>query len=138
MSRPIYDVHEALLRTALNITEDGVLPENVVELYWDYARTYSRLGLPIDPAAIAHIVVIAGRAVQDPPTSFLDIAGQLDRGAKVVAKFRNKWRWGQFIEIDEADKRVLVQLDDDTAEIRKFQPTSVRLPTEEELADIGE
>lgn len=134
----IDEAHENLLRTALNLSEEQQLPSDVVELYWEFARTAHRINSLITPEMLVSIIVLAGRSVPEKPASILDSISDLEINARILAKFRNKWRWGRFQMYDKNEGKVIVQLDDGTSENRKFRPTSVRLPTREELQEIGE
>lgn len=137
--QPMDERHEAMLKTALKLTEDHSLPDAVVELYWDAARTALRLGTRIGPPELLTIILLAKAAPPSDPISFLDERGHIQRGDRVLAKFRKAWRWGRFVRMDERDAKVIVALDDDAGENeRAFAPTGVRYPTREELKLIGE
>lgn len=138
MDRSLSNEHEALLRTALRLDESRSIPDRAIDLYWEFSRTLRRLGLPLTERELAIITVLAGLAPPEPATSFLDEAPVLQVNDRVLAKFRGKFRWGYYQGVDSRSKKILVQLDDETAEVRNFSPTSVRLPEKEELASIGE
>ena len=137
--QPMDDRHEAMLKTALKLVESQPLPEAVVELYWEAARTATRLGTRLSPSDLLTVVLLANAAPRPDPVSFLDERNDIQRGDRVLAKFRKAWRWGRFVRMDERDAKVVVPLDDDAGENeRSFAPTSVRYPTREELKKIGE
>ena len=136
--RPMDESHESLLRTALKLGPEDPLPENVVDIYWDVARTSSRMGGTMSHPLLVLVVMLSGKGTPADPVSFLD-EKDVSRGDRVLAKFRGKWRWGRWVLVDLADKKIHVQLDEDAGEdIRKFQPSSVRWPTRDELKSIGE
>jgi hypothetical protein len=136
--RPISEEHEAILKTALNIEESEPLPDNVRELYWDVERTARRIGGRVDGALLVFIAVWSGRPTPGEPVSFLDVikTKAIKVQGRVLARHRNEWHWGKYKGVK--GKKIVVQLDDDTAEDREFHPTVVRLPTRDEVKTIGE
>jgi hypothetical protein len=134
MDRPLPEHHVQLLKSALKLDEEATLPEHVEEIYWCVERTARRIGQNIDGNTLVMICMLANRPTTPDPVSFLDAKPAY--GDKVLAKFRGDWRWGVFHKM--ARKKVVVQLDDDTAEEREFHPTQVRRPSREEKALIGE
>lgn len=132
--RPIPEEHEGLLLSALKLEPNNELPKDVVELYWETTRTARRIGQPVSGDLLVVICLIAGRATQSDPVSFLDREPVV--GERVLAKHRDEWHWGEFKRLN--GKRVIVQLDDDTAEDREFGPTQVRRPSRAERKLIGE
>jgi hypothetical protein len=132
------DEHAALLRTALKLEDGADLPQNVIDTYWDLERTARRLRATIDRTALLMIVMIARGGSPPDPDSFLDEVPAMKRGDRVLAKFRNQWKWGKFVAVEQATKRIIVELDQDCGSERNFQPTGVRKPTKEELVSIGE
>lgn len=140
IDRPIEDHHEQMLKSLLLIRDDKEkIPTEIVEAYWKFARLARRIGHPITPDILILIVSQHKSMPKEQPVSFLDDVEkhQLTRNTKVIAKFRNKWRWGLFQKVRLDDKKIIVMLDDDNAEERAFAPTSVRMPTSEELSEIG-
>ena len=134
--RPLPEEHEGLLRTALHLKAGEALPEVVVRTYWDAERTARRMGARLDSTALVMICLLANRAAPEPPASFLD-GPPPKHGDRVLAKFRDKWRWGHFRAVK--GRSVIVLVDDDPAvEDREFKPTDVRRPSREELSLIGE
>lgn len=132
--RPIPEEHEGLLKSALKLEENGELPKDVVELYWQTTRTARRIGQHVSGDLLVVIALLAGRATKPDPVSFIDrepVAGE-----RVLAKHRDEWHWGVFKRVN--GKSVVVQLDDDTAEDREFGPTQVRRPSRAERKLIGE
>jgi len=130
--------HEAILRNALKLESNTDLPSDVVDLYWDIERTARRLGQNLSVHELILVVVLAGRPTQADPTSFLD-ERDIKTGDRVLAKYRNGWKWGRFVKHDHQQKKVIVTLDDDNGEEeRRFSATGVRHPSREELKLIGE
>jgi hypothetical protein len=130
--------HEARLKTALKLNECDDLPKDVVDIYWQVARTARRLGAPCDTSELLLVCLLANKPSRPDPVSFLDNT-ELEYGTRVLAKFRNQWRFGKLIRVDKQTKKVIVSLDDDPgADERTFSPTSVTLPSHEELKGIGE
>lgn len=130
--------HEARLKTALKLNECDDLPKEVVDLYWEVTRTARRLGSPVDARELILVCMLANKPSRPDPVSFLD-HGDLQYGTRVLAKFRNQWRWGKLVRVDKRQKKVVVSLDDDAgADERTFSPTNVTLPSNEELRGIGE
>jgi hypothetical protein len=115
MDRPIPEEHEGLLKSALKLEENNELPKEVVELYWDTTRTARRIGQAVSGDLLVTICLLANRATPADPKSFLDRDAKSTRSGKVI-----------------------VQLDDDTAEDREFGPTLVRRPSRAERKLIGE
>jgi hypothetical protein len=136
LERPLPEEHEALLKTILKLEPDSSLPDTLVELYWDAARTARRIGCNVGHELLITICLLANRATPAAPVSFLDVAKQTKVGSRVLARFRGDWRWGVYH--GTVGVNVRVEIDDDTAEVREFAPTSVRLPSREELKKIGE
>jgi len=136
LDRPLPEDHEALLKTALKLEPDHLLPHEVVELYWDATRTARSMCCNIGVETLVTICLLANRATPAAPVSFLDICKDVKVGSRVLARFRGEWRWGEYF--GNFSKRIQVQIDDDTAEVREFAPTSVRLPSRAELKMIGE
>lgn len=138
MSLVMDENHEAILRNALKLEPNTVLPSDVVDLYWDVERTARRLGQNLSVHELILVVMLAGRPTQENPVSFLDETN-LKVGDRILAKYRGKWRWGRFVRQDQQTKRIHVALDEDNGEEeRKMSATSVRFPTREELKLIGE
>lgn len=131
---PLPEHHEGLLRTALKLEVDAELPDKLVELYWSAERTARRIGCRLNENNLVTICLLANRTTPASPVSFLDQNSK--HGDRVLARFRGEWRWGTFKV--KRGKNIVVQIDDDTAEDREFHPTSVRLPSREELKLIGE
>lgn len=131
---------EALLKTAMQIDERRKLPEDARELFGEIKITMDRLGIHyVSPEMLAWIPIILNRVARPEPKTFFDEVqehGDVKYGTRIVAKFRNKWQAGHFHAIEKG--RVIVQLDDDTAEERKLGPTSVRIATKEDLQKIGD
>lgn len=134
MEREVPEEHAGLLKTALKLEENDNLPKHVVELYWDAARTARRIGQPVSGDLLVTICLLANRATPPDPVSFLD--RKPVGGERVLAKHRDEWHWGTFKRVN--NKKVIVQLDDDTAEDREFGPTQVRRPSRAERKLIGE
>lgn len=134
MAREILDTHASRLKTALRIEEDQDLPEEVQELYWrvERASRVIRNGGVTDDGLIL-IAVLAGGG-EAPVTTFIDTARELDRGDRVLAKFRGEWTPGCYYGIKH--NKILVTLDDDIEPQREFAATAVRLPSKDELALI--
>jgi hypothetical protein len=129
---------EAMLKTALKLHDNDDLPKEIIELYWEAERTARRLRAPLSHHELVLICLLANRATRPDPISFLDRT-DLKVGARVLAKFRNSWRWGKLVRIDQQLKKVIVSLDDDNgADERTFAPTNVVEPSFEELKKIGE
>lgn len=127
------ETHEALLRRALKLEEDANLPQHLIDLYWNAERTNRRLFMRgVDDNLLVTILLLAGLATPAPPVSFLDKNAK--RGDRVLVKHRDEWVWGTFKAYKA--KKVIVQLDDGTAEDRECEPTHVRTPAREELALI--
>jgi hypothetical protein len=123
-----------LLKTALKLEENNELPKEVVELYWDTTRTARRIGQAVSGDLLVTICLLANRATPADPKSFLD--RDATTGERVLAKHRDEWTWGTFKSTRSG--KVIVQLDDDTAEDREFGPTLVRRPSRAERKLIGE
>lgn len=137
--QPMDESHEAQLKTCLKLDQETPLPEAVVDLYWEVARTAHRLGGRVGMSELVLIVMLANAAPAPDPVSFLDEKDYVQKGDRVLAKFRKQWRWGRFVRMDERETKVIVSLDDDPGENeRAFAPTGVRYPTREELKSIGE
>lgn len=138
MAREMNESHEALLKTALKLNENDELPENVVDIYWQVETTARRLHLGIGCSELLLVALFSNRPTPEDPVSFMDLvyANKVHLNDRVVAKFRNQWRWGWFKGVK--DDKVVVQLDDDTAEEREFAPTGVRIPSKDEKRKIGE
>lgn len=132
--RPLPECHEGILKTALKLEPNDLLPDELVQLYWDAERTARRIGCRLDNNNLVTICLLANRTTPADPVSFLDQTAK--HGDRVLAKFRGEWRWGVFKA--RRGKLVLVQIDDDTAEDREFSATAVRRPSKEERAFIGE
>jgi hypothetical protein len=134
--RPLPEEHEGLMKTALKLQPTEALPTGLVELYWDAERTARRIGCRLDMTSLVMICLLANRATPASPVSFLD-GPKAVHGDRVLVRFRGEWRWGVYKT--QHGKALIVQVDDDPAiEDREFHPTSVRWPTKEELALIGE
>lgn len=136
--RPIYEDHEAMLKTVCGIDEDGELPKHVVKKYWQMERALRKVHCSFTHETLALVSVLADTVAEPPPESFLDVAQTLSRNDRVLAKFRNGWRWGKYQHVRPEIPAIVVQLDSEDAEDREFTPTKVRLPTREELKAIGE
>lgn len=136
MTHPIPDQHVNLFRTLLSLGPNDDLPEDIVDLYGYVRRATTRLGVGISPSEFILIAVLAGRAPQQEPTSFMD-DDTVKTDDLVLVKFRNTWRWARFIRADQQEKKIYATIEDDGGSVRKFQPTSVRWPTKEELKSIG-
>ena len=138
LERPIPENDEAQLKTILKLEESESLPQKVKELYWQVSRTARRLGFAVTGHELLLIAMLLNRAEPEQPKSFLDIvrANKVKRDDRVIAKFRGDWKWGWYKGTKQ--NKVLVQLDDESAEDRQIGPTLVRLPTKDELATIGE
>ena len=137
--RPMVEEHEAMLKTALKLGPSDILPAKVVDLYWEFTGTARRIGHPIGGRELVTICILSGMPTPENPISFIDAvnAGKVKLEDIVLAKFRRQWRWGRYQGYNSAQKRILVQLDDDTAEVREFNPTGVRFPIKEEMDSIG-
>lgn len=135
--RPMDESHEQMLKKVLKLSEADPIPENIKDLYWDIVRTARTLGFSISERELLLILIIANRPVQESPVSFFDlvIEDAVKTNDRVLAKWRDKWRWGTYKGI--SSDKVVVQIDDETAEDRKFGPTFVRLPTQKEIDKVG-
>jgi len=131
---------EALLKTAMRIDERRRLPAAARELFGEIKIAFDRVGVHyVSPEILGLIPVLLNRVARPEPKTFFDEVqehGDVKYGVRVVAKFRNKWQAGIFHAIEKG--KVIVQLDDDTAEERKLGPTAVRLATKDDLRKIGE
>ena len=139
MDRPMPEELEGQLKTALKLRPNENLPDDVIKLFWEVERTCRRIGHHITGSDLVWIAINSGRPTPENPVSFIDevLAGKVGIDDIVLAKFRNKWEWGRYQGYDDSDKRILVQLDDGTAEVRKFKPTGVRFPIKEEMDAIN-
>ena len=143
MSLVISDAHEALLRTATGTEPNSSLPQEVVDLYWEFDRVLRRLGERVRPDTLALIAVLSGRKVQPPVEDFSDVVnrGEVKEGDRVVACLRTRWRWGWYRGVVTANgeiEKIKVEFEDGTIEHRKVDPNKVRLPYANELKEIGE
>ena len=132
--RPLPDYHEGLLKTALKLEPTDDLPADIIDLYWSTERTARSVGCRIGNEMLVTICLMASRTTPANPVSFLDEKPR--HGDRVLAKFRNEWRWGVYLRTH--GKAIVVQIYDNTAEEREFGPTHVRWPSKEELKLIGE
>jgi len=133
------DQIEGKLRTALKLSPEQAIPTEVLEIFDDVTRTARMLGFQFGDRELLLVAMLAKMPTPADPLSFLDTAKTCEVGTRVLARFRNQWRWGRFIRVNGFDKKIEISLDDDEGtDKRSFQPTSVRLPTREELKLIGE
>lgn len=134
MAFEISEDHLSLLRTVLGLDKHLAVPRPALELFEEISRSRRRVGYSMTSEVIALIPVLLNRVVKPEPDTFLDLP-DVAPGARVVAKFRNKYRAGVFVKIEK--DRVLVAFDDDSGEVRKLGPTFVRLASNEDLKKIG-
>jgi len=136
----ISEDHEAMLKTVLQLTDKQALPNAAAELYNDMRVSLRRAGHSMSTEFIALVPVMLNRAARPEPQTFIDVfeesTDEILPDRRVIAKFRNKWQAGRFVRVD-SDK-VVVILDDDTAEERKSCPTLVRLATRADVQKLGE
>ena len=141
MSNPVMNEdQEARLKTALGLDGRRKIPQEAMELWRDLRISLGRLGQQtMTTEMLALIPVMLNRVVRPTPQTFLDEVkenGDVKFGTRVVAKFRNAWHAAQFIRLEKG--KVVVVLDDDTAEKRSLGVTAVRLATNEDLEKLGE
>lgn len=131
---------EGLLKTALQLDERRKIPQLALDMYTELKVSLDRVGVhTLSNEMIALIPVMLNRVARPAPKTFVDECqehGDVKYGTRVVAKFRNQWRAGRFIRMEQS--RVIVILDDDTAEERKIALTNCRLATDEDIKKIGE
>lgn len=130
---------EARIKAVLQLDERRPIPEAFLDVYKEMWLTLGQLGVHTMPnEVLAVLAVVVNRATRPAPESFLDVLddSNVTYGTRVVAKFRKKWTLGRFVRL--AQKTIIVQLDDDTAEERSIKPTQVRLATREDLNLVGE
>jgi hypothetical protein len=131
---------EALLKTALQLDARRRVPPTAEELYAELKITLDRLGVHhVSNEMLALIPVFLNRVARPAPKTFVDETqehGDVKYGTRVIAVFRKRPRAGRFVRMENS--KVVVVLDDDTAEERKFGPTMVRLATREDLKKLGE
>ena len=136
----ISEDHEALLKTALQLDTRKNVPAKALEMYGEMRTSLRRLGCHMSLEMIALVPVLLNRVARPEPQTFVDQIAAAEEevkfGTRVVAKFRNKWQAGRFIRLDNG--KVVVVLDDDTAEERNIGVTNVRLATKADLVKIGE
>lgn len=136
----ISEEDEALLKTALQLDPRRKIPQDIQELYGEIKITLGRLGQHTMTAEmLAMVPVLANRVARPAPRTFLDEIkdhGDVKYGTRVIAKFRNTWVAAKFSRLENG--KVVVVLDDDTAEDRKIGVTNVRLATREDLKQLGE
>jgi hypothetical protein len=136
----ISDDHEALLKTALQLDTRRKVPAKALEMYDEIRTSLRRLGSHMSIEMIALVPVLLNRVARPEPQTFVDEIAEAEEevkfGTRVVAKFRNKWQAARFIRLENS--KVVVVLDDDTAEERHIGVTLVRLATKADLAKLGE
>lgn len=137
LTHPLPDAHAAKLKSALRLKENQALPDNVLAMYDTVRRTAQSYGISMSDRELLLVAVLANAAPPPPPLSFLDVVGDVARDTRILVKFRLQWRWARFVRVDAA-KKIVAIIDDDAGLERKFQPTSVRLPTRDEFQAIGE
>jgi hypothetical protein len=129
---PIPEDHESTLKTILKLDSTEDLPPEVVSGYHDLRRCLVRVGEPVSTQSLALLCIILNRPSPPDAVSFVDVKAEPD--TKVLAHHRGAWRWGTFKYY--RGRKVFVQVDDDTATVREFGPTKVRLPTQTELSTL--
>jgi len=135
--RLLAENHEARIRTALKLQDTESLPPAVIENYWKITRVASSLGLPLDDQLLVMVVAFSVAVPAETPETFLNTVelGDVTRRDRVVARYKNRWRWGVYERIN-ADKKVVIVFDDNPEYSRNISPTFVRLPTQKELDEI--
>lgn len=141
LDKPIGEEMEAKLKTVLKIHETDPLPEKAIFMYWRIAEIARRLGSPVNDYMLIMFGIFMNvdpEEVDDRSFEVIVRERNIHHGAEVLAKFKNQWRWGRYRKIDRKEERVYVELDDDEADVRRFQYHSVRLPTEADRSQRGE
>jgi hypothetical protein len=129
---PIASDHEAVLKSILRLDETEDLPPEVLSGYHDLRRCLGRVGEPVSTQSLVLLCLLLNRPSPPDPVSFIDVKAEPD--TRVLAHYRGSWRWGTFKYY--RGRKVFVQVDDDTATVREFGPTKVRVPTKTELATL--
>ena len=135
MSNPLPEHHEDLLKRIFSIGEDGTLSEAVIEIYDELRRTMRVLGSGVTEHQLVLIPFLLNRIPREPVRTFIsDVEdGAVSRGDFIVAKWRKKWQFGNYVTCDKKNQYVTVVLDDGTGEERRLLAGDVRLPTKQEL-----
>ncbi len=123
------DEHRNYLTKHFGLVDGADLPKRVLEQYWRTKRLADRSNITLDIRDLMYVALNCGEPLPgERPETFLDVARRLDLkfGAPVVCKWRNGDKDGVFQSIT-GDGKVLVQLNDGTAEAREFDPEKVRL-----------
>jgi hypothetical protein len=141
LAKPIGEEMEARIRTAMRIEENGVIPDRAILLYWEIACICQRMHRPVSETELMLMAILMKVGLEDiEPDTFADFIRKEGppAGVRVLAKYQSRWRWGKYLKLDSAEKKIHVELDDDKADFRRFAYTSVRLPTDEEREACGE
>jgi hypothetical protein len=141
LEKPIGEDMEAKIKTVLKLEQTDQLPPEAIYTYWRIAEIARRLGSPVND----YMLILLGLHLNVDPEeenekSFAVVVKKhkINPGTEVCARFKNQWRWGRYRKIDRRDQKVYVELDDDEADVRRFQYTSVRLPTQRDRELRGE
>lgn len=129
--------NESRFRHVLKLQSEQPLPPRLVENYWRVSHIAQTFGMALDDYLLVLIAAMSTHVLQDTPPSFLDLHKQhpIQPESRVIAKYRNKWRWGVYLRFNAEDK-VVVKFDDNPGEPRNISPFFVRLPTPDELKEV--
>ncbi len=130
--RDIREDHSVWLHQALGMQVHELLPEKIVDKYWELKRIADRSSMSLTQREVILMIWLLGGGrptiEEDMPPTVLQMyrKGQVKKGDTVEVNWRDNWIKGELIEVTGNNELIVLPVGE--PDERRFDTGAVRLP----------